>query len=202
MNGIDTITARIDQDARREIDALTAKARDEAAEITARYAAQAESETQAILQKGKADAALRKERLAGVARLEARKMLLAAKQEMVEKAFEQAMKDMVSLADEDYIPLLAKLAAAASDTGREQIILSQKDRTRFGKQVVARANELLEKQGDAARPGKLTLSEESRPMMGGLILRQDRVETNCTFETLIHMQRDELAAPVAKALFD
>ncbi|MCI2106730.1 MAG: V-type ATP synthase subunit E family protein [Intestinimonas sp.] len=202
MNGINTITDRIDQDAQQEINALTAKAQSEAAEITARYKAQAERETQAILQKGTAGAALRQERLASVAQLEARKMVLAAKQEMVEKAFERAMKNMVSLPDADYIALLAKLAAVASDTGREQIILSQKDRTRFGKQIVARANELLEKEGSHAHPGKLTLSEESRPMMGGLILRENRVETNCTFETLIHVQRDELAASVAKALFD
>ena len=53
-----------------------------------------------------------------------------------------------------------------------------------------------------AGTGMLTLAEESRPMAGGLILRDNNVETNCSFEVLIHLQRDALAAEVAKTLFD
>ena len=49
--------------------------------------------------------------------------------------------------------------------------------------------------------GMLTLAEESRPMAGGLILRDGRVETNCSFEVLIHLQRDALSAEVARVLF-
>ena len=47
----------------------------------------------------------------------------------------------------------------------------------------------------------LTLAEDTRPMAGGLILRDDKVETNCSFEVLIHLQRDALANEVAKTLF-
>lgn len=62
--------------------------------------------------------------------------------------------------------------------------------------VVAGASAVL------AGTGMLTLAEESRPMAGGLILRDNNVETNCSFEVLIHLQRDALAAEVAKTLFD
>ena len=34
-----------------------------------------------------------------------------------------------------------------------------------------------------------------------LILRDGRVETNCSFEVLIHLQRDALSAEVASVLF-
>ena len=53
-----------------------------------------------------------------------------------------------------------------------------------------------------AGTGMLTMAEETRPMAGGLILRDDKVETNCSFEVLIHLQKEDLAAEVARALFE
>lgn len=204
MNGIEKITGQIDADVQKEIDAALDQARAQAQEIEARYASQAEAQAEAIRRKGEQDAALRQERLVDVAKLEARKTLLAAKQDMVGQAFDLALKKLLELPDQEYIALLAKLAVAASRTGREQVIFSQKDRSRYGKQAVTMANDMLAKKAGpraAESAGMLTLAEESRPMAGGLILRDGRVETNCSFEVLIHLQRDALSAEVARALF-
>lgn len=204
MNGIEKITGQIDADVQKEIDAALDQARAQAREIEARYESQAQTQAEAIRRKGEQDAALRQERLVDVARLEARKTILAAKQDMVGQAFDLALKKLLELPDQEYIALLAKLAVAASRTGREQVIFSQKDRSRYGKQAVTMANDMLAKKaGPRAdeNAGRLTLAEESRPMAGGLILRDGRVETNCSFEVLIHLQRDALSAEVARALF-
>lgn len=204
MNGIEKITGQIDADVQKEIDAALDQARAQAQEIEARYTSQAEAQAEAIRRKGEQDAALRQERLVDVAKLEARKSLLAAKQDMVGQAFDLALKKLLELPDQEYIALLAKLAVAASRTGREQVIFSQKDRSRYGKQAVTMANDMLAKKAGpraAESAGMLTLAEESRPMAGGLILRDGRVETNCSFEVLIHLQRDALSAEVARALF-
>ena len=204
MNGIEKITGQIDADVQKEIGAALDQARAQAKEIEARYESQAEAQAEAIRRKGEQDAALRRERLVDVARLEARKTLLAAKQDMVGQAFDLALKKLLELPDQEYIALLAKLAVAASRTGREQVILSQKDRSRYGKQAVTMANDMLAKKAGpraAESAGMLTLAGESRPMAGGLILRDGRVETNCSFEVLIHLQRDALSAEVARALF-
>ena len=204
MNGIEKITGQIDADVQKEIDAALDQARAQAQEIEARYASQAEAQAEAIRRKGEQDAALRQERLVDVAKLEARKTLLAAKQDMVGQAFDLALKKLLELPDQEYIALLAKLAVAASRTGREQVIFSQKDRSRYGKQAVTMANEMLAKKAGhraAESAGMLTLAEKARPMAGGLILRDGRVETNCSFEVLIHLQRDALSAEVARTLF-
>lgn len=204
MNGIEKITGQIDADVQKEIDAALDQARAQAQEIEDRYASQAEAQAEAIRRKGEQDAALRQERLVDVAKLEARKTLLAAKQDMVGQAFDLALKKLLELPDQEYIALLAKLAVAASRTGREQVIFSQKDRSRYGKQAVTMANEMLAKKAGpraAESAGMLTLAEEARPMAGGLILRDGRVETNCSFEVLIHLQRDALSAEVARVLF-
>ena len=227
MNGIEKITGQIDADIQKEIDDLTAQAQAQAAEIGAGYDRQAQEQTQAILERGKRDAALRRERLGSVAQLEARKLTLSAKQEMVGRAFDLALQKLVDLPEADYIALLSRLAVEASRTGQEQVVFSQKDRARYGKQVVTQANEILARRVAPKLPedltasragavldrvvtgasavlsgtGMLTLAEESRPMAGGLILRDGRVETNCSFEVLIRLQRGALSAEVAQVLF-
>lgn len=227
MNGIENITSRILQDAQAEADQLTAQAQAQARQIEAEAGAQAKAQAQAILQKGQAEAQQRRQRLASVAQLEARKLTLAAKQEMVGQAFAEALARLAALQGGQAVELLAKLAAAASVTGHEEVILAEKDRDAIGAQVVKRANELLARAVAPKLPdevtdnpvgslldkvvagasamlagtGMLTLAQDALPMAGGLVLRDGKVETNCSFETLVQLKRDELAAPVAKVLF-
>lgn len=202
MNGIEKITQRIDQDAQAEIDQILGDARRQAAEILARYEAQAQKEAEELQARGEKNAAEREERLASVAQMEAKKLMLATKQEMLDKAFALALEQLASLPEDEYIALLAALAAKAAATGREQLIFSPKDRERVGEQVVAAANEKLSQDGAAEMlAGQLTLSEETRPMRGGFILSDGEVEVNCAFETLVRLQRSEVSGEVAKALF-
>ena len=195
MDGIEKITGRIAADGQKEADAILAEARRQAGEIAARYDAQAKKESEDIVSRGRRAADERVERLAGVAKLDARKLELAAKQEMLKKAYDLALEKLENLPDDQAVALLAQLAVEASSTGREQVILSQKDRARYGKAAVTRANERL---GE----GRLTLSEQTRPIRGGLILSDGDVEVNGTFETLVDLQRGEMDRQVAKVLFD
>lgn len=195
MNGIEKIIDRISGDAQREIDDVLAKARAEAEEITARYQAQAKAEADDILARGERAAVERGQRLASVAQLECRKGVLAAKQEVIEEAFQLAMQKLTQLPQEEYVALLADLAVQAAAKGNEKLIFSVADRARVGKAVVVAANQKL---GDR---GQLTLSQETRPMQGGFILSDGRVEVNCTFETLVRLQRGTLSTQVADVLF-
>jgi V/A-type H+-transporting ATPase subunit E len=194
MQGIENITSRIQADAQGEIDQILADAKAQAAEISARYDAQAKKESGEILSRGEKNVAEREERLTSVAQMETKKQTLAVKQEMLDKAFELAVDRLGELPEEKSVPLLAGLAAKASTTGREQLIFSQKDRARIGKAVVTAANEAVPK-------GQLTLSQQTAPIRGGFILSDGDVEVNCAFETLVRLQRDEIAGEVAKVLF-
>ena len=194
MNGIEKLTQQISADAQAEIDALMADAKAKADAVTADYAQRAQKAAADVLAKGEAAAAQREERLLSMAAMEGRKELLAAKQDMVGKAFDLALDKLCALPDQEYVELLAKLAVAASTTGKEQLIFSQKDRTRVGKAVVTAVN--------AALPnGSLTLSEQTRPMRGGFILSDGDVEVNCAFETLVRLQRGAISGDVADVLF-
>lgn len=228
MDGIEKITAKIQQDAEREVAALMAQTEEKVAAIQAQAAAQAEQERGDILARGRRAADERLERLQSAAQMETRKLILASKQEVVGEAFEKAVDYLCDLPENKLVELLTALAVEASATGKEALIFSVKDRARIGKQVVIAANELLVKGVAPELPGSLTeskvgaflgkvvnsataqitgtglltLSEQTRPMRGGFIMVDDDVEVNCTFETLVRLQREKLEREVANVLFE
>ena len=63
-----------------------------------------------------------------------------------------------------------------------------------GEAVAAEANRLSGK--------ALTLSGETRPIVGGLILSQGRIEVNCALDTLAELRKSELSAQAARMLFN
>ena len=193
MNGIEKITQRIASDAQAEVDRILGDARDEAGRIAANYRAQADAEAAELAAKNEKAAAEREERLVSAAQMEARKVQLAAKQEMLEKAYIQALDKLCALPEEQYVAILADLLVKASSNGKEEAVFSPEDRERVGEAAVAKANELSGKQ--------LRLSEETQPIRGGFILKDKNVEVNCAFETLVRLQKAETAGAVAQKLF-
>ena len=193
MNGIEKITQRIASDAQAEIDRILGDARDEAARITANYRAQADAEAQELADKNERAAAEQEERLISAAQMKASRLQLAAKQEMVEKAYIQALDKLCAMPKEQYVDVLAKLLVEASSNGKEEAVFAKEDREQVGKAAVEKANQISGKQ--------LRLSEESLPIRGGFILKDKNVEVNCTFETLVRLQKAETAGAVAKTLF-
>ena len=193
MNGIEKITQRIASDAQAEIDRILGDARDEAARITANYRAQADAEAQELDDKNERAAAEQEERLISAAQMKASRLQLAAKQQMVEKAYIQALDKLCAMPKEQYVDVLAKLLVEASSNGKEEAVFSKEDREQVGKAAVEKANQISGKQ--------LRLSEESLPIRGGFILKDKNVEVNCTFETLVRLQKAETAGAVAKTLF-
>ena len=114
MNGIEKITQRIASEAQAEIDRILGDARDEADRIAESYRAQADGEAAELNARNEKNAAEREERLVSAAQMEARKVLLAAKQEMVEKAYIQALDKLCAMPEEQYVSVLAGLLVKAS----------------------------------------------------------------------------------------
>ena len=193
MNGIEKITQRIASDAQAEVDRILGDAREEAARISANYRAQADAEAQELDAKNERAAAEQEERLISAAQMKASRLQLAAKQEMVEKAYIQALDKLCAMPKEQYVDVLAKLLVEASSNGKEEAVFSKEDREQVGKAAVEKANQISGKQ--------LRLSEETQPISGGFILKDKNVEVNCTFETLVRLQKAETAGAVVKTLF-
>jgi V/A-type H+/Na+-transporting ATPase subunit E len=198
MNGIEKIKERILVDCEAEVSAIRAEAAAESERISAVYNAEAQQEYEKLCAAGEQEAQQRRERLRGVAELEAKKQILALKQEMISEVFEIAVKKLKTLPEDKYVAFASALAAGASRSGEEKVLLSGSDKKLYGAQIVAAANKLLASQGKKA---SLKLDEETAEIMGGVILRDGRIESNCSIETLVASCRAELAAEVAKLLF-
>lgn len=198
MTGIENITGRIQADVQGEIDRIQADARAEAEKISASYAARADRECADLLSRGEAAAQEQARRLVSAAGMASRQMTLAAKQEMLDEAFALALDKLTQLPAEEYVPLLAKLAAGAAATGREELILNPQDQANLGAKVVEQANVLL---AAAGRTASLTLSRQTRPIRGGVLLSDGTVEVNCALETLVRLSRDQATGEVSQLLF-
>ena len=226
MEGINKITQKIAQDAQAEIGRLMAETEEKVKAIQASAAAQAKEEAESIVERGRTAAGERLERLESASQMERRKLELAAKQEVLGEAFDLALEKLCSLPEKEYVDLLTRLALEAASTGKEQLIFSQKDRNKVGKQVVMAANDALLKARAPGLPEEaakskmgalvdklihnttaivtgtgLTLSEQTRDIKGGFIMVDGDVEINCAFETLVRLQREQMEQTVADALF-
>ena len=193
MNGIEKIAGRIISDARAEADAVRQEAEASANEVRQQAQRDAAALKAQLIQEGSAEAEALYARLVASAGTDAKKSALAVKQDILEQAFALAVTKLRALPEEKYVRLLASLADRASETGKEQLILNADDRAKYGEAIVKQAN--------AISGRSLTLSEETRPIVGGLILSQGRIEVNCTLDALAAQSRTELSAEAAKRLF-
>jgi len=194
----DRIIQRILDDANARAESIKADARDQAKAIENEAREKASRKEEQILEQAKKDAEEQKRRIIGVAQLEARKDLLAAKQEMIGKAFEMALEHLLNQDGRAYFSMIHDMLLEYVETGTEKVMFSTGDLARIPDNFWQEVNEALLKQG---KKGELKLSDEPRDIRGGFILQTDGVEINCSFESLLEMKRDELEPEVAAVLF-
>lgn len=192
MTGTEKIIAHIEADARAQADAVLAEAKGKCAEIQKKYEAQAAELYQAKIREGVRDCQAREDGALRISRMEARKSVLAVKQEMVSRSFDMALEQITSLPADQYVAFLKRLVVNAGPVGDEEIILNARDRDAVGAALLKAVN---------ADGLKLTVSDETRDIAGGLILRRGNVETNCSAELLIDLTRAELSSKLAEVLF-
>lgn len=199
MKGTEKIIAHIradgDAEAKKIIDAASKQAEEKRAES---FKA-ALSEYENLMQAGNAEC---EDILSGsrrIAEMEAKKSVLSVKQEMISAAFDAAREEIVNMPRDKYTQFLARMAAEAAASGMEEIVLNARDKAEVGKSVCKAANELLSAKGT---PGKLTVSEDTADISGGVIVRFGGIETNCSIDALIRQRRSGLSTEVAAAMFE
>ena len=199
MNGTEKIIAHIRADGDAQAKNIIDEASKQAEELRAESFKAALAEYEKLMQAGNAEC---EDILSGsrrIAEMEAKKSVLSVKQEMVALAFDAARSEIVNMPRDKYTQFLARMAADAASTGEEEILLNESDRKELGKAVCKAANELLSAKGV---PGRLTLSEDTADICGGVIIRCGGIETNCSIDALIRQCRSGLSTEVAAVLFE
>lgn len=194
MKGTEKIIAHIQADAEAQAAAILAQAEQSCDGIRQTWEQKAKDAYAEKIRVGVKANQDRLESMERLARMEGRKAILSVKQDLVAASFDRATELLVNLPEEQYVALLAKLAAGASVTGDEEIVLNARDRAAVGEKVVAAANAKLS-------GGKLRLSDKTGDFKGGLILHRGSIEANCTAELLVDLRREDMASELAGVLF-
>lgn len=188
--GIEDIKKRILENAAQQKEELLAGAKKKAEEIRKEGEKTAEKRKEAIILKANQEATDERHTVLTMERLEARKALLTEKQKVIEQVFEKAL-EMLSTHPQ-YSEIMETILLEVAKGG-EELILSSRDRESLGDGFLKKVNERLS--------GTITLSEETREMAGGFVLRTPEIEINESFEERIRSLRDEMEAEVARKLF-
>lgn len=198
MEGIEKIKEKILEEAEQKSRQILDKARAEADEMLKNAASDVEGIKQQALLKAKRQAEEEKRKILSMAELEARKLLLEAKQQMIDEAFEKACRELADLPADVYQKWIYDMLLKSDVKGEAEIVFNEKDKSNIPLELIEKANDELKKQGKAAN---FKVSGETRPMMGGFILKAGDVEINNTFDSMIKSQREELETEIAKILF-
>ena len=198
MTGIDRIKEQILQDSETKANSIVEDAKKQAVEIIEKAKANAKQKSDEIQKKAAADASEKLRINRSMLELEMRKDILSTKQQLIEEVFQKALDSLSKMENNEYEATLYKLIVDAVETGEEEILLSNKDKTRLPDDFSNKLNQILIQAG---KKGNLKLSDEARDIMGGFVLKAKGVEINYSFEALLRMDRDEIEPEVAAILF-
>jgi V/A-type H+/Na+-transporting ATPase subunit E len=195
---LDRLTERIMREAQEEHDRIIERARAERDTILVDADASAKNIFRRRVRQARNIAEEEKKRSVTVAGLEARKEVLRDKQEMIARVFDLARQAVLDLAEDDYLEFLLALLADVPPCEDAEVVLSPTDRERVGAGLVERAN--------AARvcmDGQpcFRLSEETRDIAVGVVVRCVGLEMNSSVDALIDARREDLESSIVQLLF-
>ncbi len=219
MNGLQNIIAKIEDESRRECDAILVQAKDEADRVKSEY----DALTSAAL--AEVDAALEKEAEAIITRARSssamirRNVVSGARSNNVDAAYKNALDFIYSLPREKYADLVVSFAvgaiknhlnAAASkeamygetvDSAPFELVFNETDREAIGEYCVFSIKNSHKKDLGAEVTRRVSLSEDTAKIDGGVIVRCGQIEENCSFALLIGDLRETLDPVIYKTLY-
>lgn len=220
-NGLNKITEKILAEAQASAEKIIAEAKADCERIRAEYAARAAEIRRANEQEAAQKAADLIARAKSSVAMERRNRIGKTRSELIERAFEDAFREIETGSEKTYTDLVVGLLAAAirelSETeernlalyGEEdesaalpyEVVLNRKDREAIGKAVVEGARKKLKGTVSEARLNKIALAGDTAQINGGVLLRYGDVESNCSLEMIFSQLRRELETDVSRTLF-
>ncbi|MFQ5646437.1 MAG: V-type ATP synthase subunit E [bacterium] len=195
---IQDIIKKIETDAQAVADRIAAETRKESQKITEREEARGAAEAEKIIARAEEEGKRIASRTLQQAELAGRKKLLAAKQAIVEAAFERLETKLARMDDTAYLGLIRRQILEVKGSGQYTLFSSQSTAKLIDKAFVEKLNQELSK----AKAGfKLTGGEEHLEIGRGFTLRQQKLDLNFSFAALLSETRKSCYRDVVSALF-
>ncbi|MFV3011436.1 V-type ATP synthase subunit E [Clostridium botulinum] len=198
MSNLENLTSKIIEDANKEAEKLLSEAKKEENEIVDEKVKKANKAKEQIIEKTKREAKTKAERVISNTHLKVRNNKLEAKQEMINKVFDEAVIKLQNLPQEEYLNFIKNSILSLDIEGDEEIIVSSNDKDKIDISFMLTLNNKLKNKG---KKELLKISNENRDIKGGFILYKNGIEINNSFEALVDSLRDELEQEIIEALF-
>ncbi len=195
---LDKLVERILDDAREYGEKIVSEAKVERLEALERADEEARRAYSEILESARLSADMEKQQRVTAAVIETRKKMLEAKQRAISSVIARAAESVLARSREEYVRLLLSRLAGLGEEAGGELVLSPADRERVGEEFVLAANRAA---GKREGPAPFTLSEDSREMLGGFVLKSDGREINCSLDAQIESRREELEEAIVKVVF-
>lgn len=131
------------------------------------------------------------ERSRSVAELDARKLLLAAKTQVLDDVYAKTLEKLRNLDKEQYGALIFAMLENAKDG--DVVIVSEREKDIVTKQSLA---DFAKKKGI-----KLTLADKFGDFDGGVIISENGVDNNFTLDVELSILREQTETKIAKEIF-
>lgn len=131
------------------------------------------------------------ERSRSVAELDARKLLLAAKTQVLDSVYAKTLEKLRNLDKEQYSALIFAMLENAKDG--DVVIVSEREKDIVTKQSLA---DFAKKKGI-----KLTLADKFGDFDGGVIISENGVDNNFTLDVEVSILREQTETKIAKEIF-
>ncbi|ADL51401.1 V-type ATP synthase subunit E [Clostridium cellulovorans] len=197
MSNIKNITEKILKDSEHQAIAIIKASEVEAEKIITKKISEAKSIAENILAKAEVEGKSKRDRIISNNQLKIRNEKLAAKQQVIEEIYKDALEELQKLNGDDYRKFIIDKVLSMELEGDEKLILSHKD-TVDEDNIIADINSRFKAKG---KKHNISLGERRNNFTGGFIIEKDGIEINNTFEALINLMKEELEFEVAKVLF-
>lgn len=131
------------------------------------------------------------ERSRSVAELDARKLLLAAKAQVLDSVYAKALEKLRNLDKEQYSALIFSMLENAKDG--DVVTVSEREKDIVTKESLA---DFAKKKGIS-----LTLADKFGDFDGGVIISENGVDNNFTLEVEVALLREQTETKIAKEIF-
>jgi V/A-type H+-transporting ATPase subunit E len=190
------VIEKILSEARSEADEIKKKAQVEADDYTKETEQQLsdfDKQTQQLAQNAADD---KRQRILAASRMKNRKDVLAAKQKVLERVFENARESILSLDRDSYRGLFKHLISSAVQNGDEELIAGRDEDV-----LDASLAEELNSDPAFENAANLSFSQEKGDFDRGVLVRRGDVRINISLDVLLQMARENLETEIASELF-
>ena len=186
MNDGKIIIDRIMAEAETEIEAIVTQAEREANAIIQATEDKANQEKEKYRKRAEEEGRKAHAKEISGAEMQAKKALLQEKQNILDEVITEAKKRLETLPDAEYTKVIGGMLERLDDSQGKEIIVSEKDQKRLA-DVIAQKG--------------FVLSQETRDIDGGFVVKNGEIEYNYSFASMIMVQKEEMQIAAAKILF-